>query len=133
MESGLNALMSYQFILFSLGVFAMVWVIRTIVEFIIPQTDGHKIWEKLILPLLPITIGTIIGFLATKYAYPDGLVSLSDRLFFGSVAGMFSSCVYQVTKGMLKDKIQSLTSSANDTSISPVTNPARPLPPNPSN
>jgi hypothetical protein len=125
MESGLSALLSFQFVLFSLGIFTIVWVIRTIVEYVLPNADGNKLWEKLILPLMPPVIGTVVGLFATKYAYPDGLTTLSDRLFFGSVAGMFSSCVYQVAKGMLKDKLQSLTGSVD----SPMDNPAKPAPP----
>lgn len=55
---------------------------------------------------MPPIFGAVIALFATKYAYPDGLTSVSGRLMFGSVAGTFSGLVYQVIKGMLKDKIQ---------------------------
>jgi hypothetical protein len=113
MDSALNSLLSWQFILFSLGVFVATWVIRTIVEYFIPKAANNNFWESLCLPLFPVIFGTLMAYFATKYAYPDGLTSLSGRLLFGSVAGLFSSSIYKITKGMLKDKIQSLLNQNN--------------------
>jgi hypothetical protein len=107
MDNALNALLSWQFILFSLGIFAIVWTFRTIVEYIFPKVIGKDLWEKLVLPLLPLGLGLTIAKFAVHYAYPDGLTSFSGRELFGLVAGMFSGLIYQVVKGMLKNKIQS--------------------------
>lgn len=115
MDNGIASLLSWQFILFSLGIFVAVWVVRTVVEYIFSNADGNKLWEKLILPLMPVVTGAVVGYFAKGYAYPDGLSSVSGRLFFGSVAGMFSSLMYQVVKGLLKDKIQGFVSSAQPT------------------
>lgn len=107
MDNALNALLSWQFILFSLGIFAIVWTLRTVVEFAIPKVIGKTWWEKLFLPLFPLALGLVIAKFAVHYAYPDGLSTFSGRELFGLVAGMFSGLIYQVVKGMLKNKIQS--------------------------
>lgn len=114
MGNGIEALFSWQLLLFSLGIFAVVWVIRTIVEYFIPKSVGSNLWEKLILPLAPVVLGSIVAFFATKYAYPDGLSSVSARLMFGSVSGMLSGLVYSVVKGMLKDKIKGFMGNSTE-------------------
>jgi len=111
MDSGISALFSWQFILFALGVSVVMWFLRTILEYIFPNIDKIKFWSELCLPLLPPTIGATVSYFATKYAYPDGLNSLSGRLLFGSVAGLLSGLIFRVVRGMLKDKIQNFVSS----------------------
>jgi|SRR5271165_4845377 len=122
MDNGLALLFSSQFILFALGISVVMWFLRTILEYIFPNIDKIKFWSELCVPLLPPTIGAVISYFATKYAYPDGLNSFSGRVLFGSVAGLFSGLVFQVAKGMLKDKIQGFLSSSQAAN-----------PPNPSN
>jgi hypothetical protein len=119
MDNGLALLFSWQFILFGLGVSVVMWFLRTILEYIFPTIDKIKFWSELCVPLLPPIIGATISYFATKYAYPDGLSSLSGRILFGSVAGLLSGLIFQVAKGMLKDKIQGFVSSQ------------QPSPPNP--
>src|SRR5258708_10975326 len=106
MDNSLSALFSWNFLLFSLGISALVWFIRTVLEYFYPKIDGNQLWEKLILPLMPLIFGGVIAIFAVKYPFPDGLTSFSARLMFGSVSGMLSGLLYQVIKGMLKEKIQ---------------------------
>jgi hypothetical protein len=119
MDSALQALFSWQFLLFSLSIAAIVWFIRTVVEYFLPNADGNKLWEKLILPTMPLIFGTVIAFFAKAYPFPDGLTSASARLMFGGVGGMFSGLVYQVIKGMLKDKIQTYVASVAPPAVAP--------------
>jgi hypothetical protein len=107
MDTALQALLSWNLLLFALGMFAIVWFIRTALESIFPKLAKVTIWENLILPAMPSIFGAIIAYFVKSYAYPDGLISTSDRIIFGCVAGMFSGLVYQVVKGMLKGTIQS--------------------------
>lgn len=117
MDINLGALFSWQFLLFSLGMFAITWIIRTIIEYLKPTIVGAKMWEKLALPLMPILFGAIIALIARQYPFPDGLaVSVVGRLLFGVVSGLFSGTLYQVIKGLLKDKIQSFMQN-NTTNI----------------
>jgi len=123
MGNALAALFSWQFLMFALGISVIVWIVRTITEYFWPKLDGNKLWEKLILPLYPIFLGALIAYFATGYPYPDGLISLSARIIFGSVAGMFSGLVYQVAKGMLKNTIQTYINSVvtTNTTVTTVT------------
>lgn len=115
MDSALNSLLSWQFIMFSLGVFVVTWIIRSVVEYFVPKAVNSKFWESLCLPIMPVVVGATIAYFATKYAYPNGLTSLSDRLLFGSVAGLLSSSLYKVIKAALKDKIQSYVNQGSTT------------------
>lgn len=104
MDNALNALFSWNLLLFSLGIFSLVWVIRTVVEYYIDGVEHNKLWEKLIIPLMPVLIGALVALIAKKYPYPDGLTTVSARLMVGSVAGMLSGLVYQVITAFLKGK-----------------------------
>ena len=105
MDTGLSALFSWQFLLFSLGIAVLVWFIRTILEYYLPSLMSSKFYNDLVLPLSPTLLGGIVALFATKYAYPDGLSSTIGRLFFGLVAGTLSSTVYRVVKAMAKQRI----------------------------
>lgn len=115
-NSAFNALFSWQFLLFSLSMFVVTWVIRTISEYFF-SVSSKMLWEKLLLPLMPIVLGVLVAGIAKKYPYPDGLNSLSARLMFGCVAGMLSGLVYQVVKGVLKSKIAADVPNETDPTI----------------
>ncbi len=112
MDAGLEALLSWQFLLFCLGIAAITFVIRKIVEFTIldnpkmPGSKFSKFWRELLLPVGPVFTGSIIAFFAKQYPYPQGISSASGRLLFGLVAGFLSGLVYRVITGMLRSKIQ---------------------------
>ena len=131
MDTGLQALLSWQFILFSLGIFSIVWLFRTIVEYIAPKITQSGLWDKLILPVIPCFLGLVIAYLAKNYAYPDGISSFSGREMFGLVAGMFSGLTYQVVKGMLKNRIQSYLTPIAPPPPPPVLTSTPPPPPAP--
>jgi hypothetical protein len=106
--SALSALFSYQFVLFALSMNIFTWILRTITEYIFPQIVNVRAYQKLFLPLASTILGAVVGMFAIKYAYPDGLNTRIDRVLFGLVAGNFGATIYQVAKGMLKDKMQQL-------------------------
>ena len=124
MDQALNAFLSWQFILFSLGIFVVTWVIRLVVEYLLPKAVNNKFWEELCLPLMPVGTGLTIAYFASKYPYPDGLTALSGRVIFGLVAGFLSATIYKVVKGMLGDKIQSyITNNQPQPQLQPTTIP----------
>lgn len=119
MDQAITVLFSWEFLLFSFGIFTIIWIIRSVIEYFIPTAIGSKLWEKLILPIAPTLIGMTIAYFATKFPYPDSITSVSGRIFFGLTAGNLSSSGYQVLKGMIFSKIQSF----NTTTISTTTTP----------
>ncbi|MBP9743696.1 MAG: hypothetical protein KBD37_10110 [Burkholderiales bacterium] len=124
MDAGLEALLSWQFLLFCLGIAAITFVIRKIVEFAIldnPKMPGNKtsrLWNELLLPIGPVFTGAIISFFAKQYPYPNGIVSASGRILFGLVAGLLSGLIYRVIRGTLKSKIQVVSSDASSSESS---------------
>lgn len=127
MDTALQAIFSWNFLLFSLTIFTIIWIIRSILEYFAPKLTTNMLWSNLILPIAPVFVGAITAYEATQYPFPDGLTSISARLMFGTVSGMFSGLVYQVAKGMLKNTIQQYI---NGTVIGQIVQPA-PLPPAP--
>ena len=116
----IQVLWSWQLITFSLSVVAMVFVLKTVCEYTISaitKTDpqNSKIWNDMILPILPILMGMIGGFLFIGFPYPDGLVSPSGRFIFGSVSGLLSTTVYRYIKAAIAAKSSSLGSTVSAT------------------
>lgn len=121
MDTVLQALLSWQFVLFALAIAALTFVIRKVVEFALDNpniptgkmTKEDRLWKELILPILPVVLGAVAGFLAKKYPFPDGLSNPSARIAFGLVAGLLSGLVYRVIKGTLAAKVIAALTAAN--------------------
>lgn len=101
----LSTLFSLQFLLFCLGLAAVIFVVRRFVEYFVKAKSVIKLWHELILPVFPVLLGGVTGLLAKMYPYPEGIVSVSGRVLFGLVAGLLSGLVYRVIKSLLKAKI----------------------------
>jgi len=95
-----------NFILFCLGINAITYMLRIIVEYFI--SSDNKLWNKMLLPLSPVIFGGLIAFFAKSYQYFDGNMGNTARIFFGFSAGMFSGLAYQVINGVFKNKVQEL-------------------------
>lgn len=139
MDPALTVLLSWQFMLFSLGCFFVIWVIRTILEFFIPTISANKYWDKLALPLLPVFLGATVAHFITSYPYPNGEVATLPRELFGITAGGLSTVAFQVIKGLLKQQLTTLivqttttqVPSATSTILEPPPPPPPALPTNP--
>lgn len=137
MDPILQVLLSWQFVLFGLAVAMVMYVLRLIVEYIAGAAKADlsksKLWNELILPVLPIALGVLGGWLVTSFPYPGftanaaGVVARGDRLIFGLVAGGFSTMMYRVIKALLYQKLvdtaQSLTPTAPTTVPATVNTP----------
>jgi hypothetical protein len=100
MDSTLEALLSWQFLFFCLSVAAVTFVVRKISEYIldnpkVPASKTSKLWTDLILPILPVFLGSVGALIAKQYPYPTGLNEASGRFAFGLVAGLLSGLVYR--------------------------------------
>jgi hypothetical protein len=127
MDNVLQALLSWQFVLFALAVAALTFVIRKVVEFALDNpsiptgklTKENRLWTGLVLPILPVVLGAVGGFLAKQYPFPAGLSNPSARIAFGLVAGMLSGLVYQVIKGTLASKLVGLVGATKPVDAPP--------------
>lgn len=113
MDTALQALLSYQFILFCLCLAAITYVLRLTVQFFIldnPQMPGSRasaFWKELLLPIAPVVNGAVLGFLVKGSIYPEIVIDKAGRVMFGLVAGLLSGLVYRVVWGMIKSKMPS--------------------------
>lgn len=115
MDTILQALLSWQFVLFCLAVSAIVFVVRKVAEYAMANISWaakeSKLWTDLILPILPIVVGLAYAFLAKKYPYPDGISAESARITFGLVAGSLASLVYRAVKSVIVSKLNGVINS----------------------
>lgn len=124
MDAVFYALFSWQFLLFCLGIAAVTFVIRKLVEYFVldnsklPGNKASKLWRELLLPIGPVVGGALLGLVAAKYPYPEGIDSVSGRVIFGLVAGLLSGLVYRVLTGMLKKTAQSAANTLSGDSNS---------------
>ncbi len=109
MDISLTIFLGWQFALFCVGVAALTFIVRKVVEFFldkpeIPLDKKSKIWTELLLPVGPVVTGAILAFIFKEYPYPEGITSESARTFFGLAAGLFSGLFYRIINGLLKKK-----------------------------
>jgi len=107
MDPILSILLCWQLIFFGLAIAAIVFVVRTIVEYFQKNKEA-KLWNKLILPVLPIISGGVVGRLLKSFPYPDGLTHYWDRVIFGMVAGLLSTFMYRMIKNLMFKKNSSI-------------------------
>jgi hypothetical protein len=113
MDNMLQALLSWQFVLFCLAVAAVSFVVRKIGEFVLDHPNiptgnlskSDRFWKELFLPVLPVLMGPLGAVLAAQYPYPDGLETVSGRLVFGLVAGLLSGLMYRLINSLITSKI----------------------------
>jgi len=133
MDTLLQTLLSWQFMLFSLSIAAAVYVLRTMAEYAMTKwqfaAKESGLWNNLLLPILPVFLGGASGVLFKTFPYPDGLTTTSSRLIFGIVAGLLSGLLYRVIKSLLFQKIQDVTNVVTPVVAPPVVTVATPVPP----
>jgi len=113
MDSALEALFSWQFVLFCIAVSAVTFVVRNVVDYVLQKYNmspkENHLWANLILPILPVVLGLLGAFFAKQYPYPLEISSASGRLAFGLCAGLLAGFVWRWVKAAIGDKIASLT------------------------
>lgn len=90
-------------ILFSLGIFMVVYVLRTAIQAFWKGWQQSKLYQELALPLTPIVLGGLLAWLFTTWPWPDLLLkSPSARIIWGGILGMFSGVVYGRVRKMVE-------------------------------
>ena len=112
MNDLLSVFLTWNFIIFSLSIAGITFVTRKIVEYCLEKGTPDNvhptkatIWTELMVPILPLLLGGLGGFMISGYSYPEGIVSSSSRTGWGLVAGMFSGLLYKIIKGLLVQKL----------------------------
>ena len=112
MDTALQALFSYQFVLFCLAISAFTYVVTMVVNYIF-HVKGYiakenHLWSELILPLLPLILGSFGAVIAKQYPYPLEITSVSGRFAFGLVAGLLSGFAWRWVKAIIGSKMRAL-------------------------
>lgn len=84
-----------------------------------PAAKESKLWNELLLPILPVVLGSVGALVFKTYPYPDNLTTSGSRFIFGLVAGLLSTLFYRVIKALLVQKIQIATQVINPTPVAP--------------
>lgn len=125
MDPILQILLSWQFIFFGLAVAAIMYILRTLVEYcstlLKKSLDKSVFWNDVFLPIFPVILGATSAFFLKLFPYPGfangpkGYVLAGDRIIFGLVAGLLSTTMYRVIKSILSQKITSTAQTISET------------------
>lgn len=112
MDPILQILLSWQLVIFSLSIIALMSIVTNFVEFIMTKgnisTDG-SFWNKVIKPNLSEILGAILALSVKTFPYPNGLVTLGDRFLFGLAGGLLATLIFSLVKSLLGEKIAAVT------------------------
>ena len=101
MDPILAMFLNWQFIVFSLAIAAIIFVLRTIVDYFVTKEKLKKFWQGVLLPILPVIVGGVAALIIKAYPYPNDLDSTGSRILFGVVSGLFSGLFYRVIKTLI--------------------------------
>lgn len=107
MNEFLSIFLTWQFVLLALGISAITYVIRTIIEYCVlnnpkmPGNSASRFWRDFVLVLLPVALGMIFPLVGKSFPYPQIIHEAYSRFLFGSTAGLLSPILYRVIKAML--------------------------------
>jgi len=85
----MDELLTLNFILLALGAYAVVFVLRKVID---RYCDVHGAWRELVLPILPVPVGAAVAFAAHQ------------SVLLGLVAGLCASKVYRLAKSAIRSK-----------------------------
>src|SRR5271166_1694185 len=94
-----------SFILFSLFIMAIMYMLRTSLEYFLPSVKTNGFWNDFLLLTLPIVIGCVLGYVFKAYPYGTGFTANSTHSIYGSVAGLLSTLIFKLINGLLGAKI----------------------------
>ena len=122
MDNALQILLSYQFLLYCLAITALTYVITIVVNYGFSVkgyiAKQNHLWTELILPILPVVLGSAGALITTQYPFPAEITSESGRFAFGLVAGLLSGFAWRWVKSMINNKIKALNPSTEENSTS---------------
>jgi len=104
MEDTLAQVLTLSNVVFCLMISVLVFVIRRGVNAFWKSAKQNKIWNELILPILPLVTGGCLAASISAWPYPEDFQTFGARVIFGCVAGLFSAHTYRVVHNMIKKR-----------------------------
>ena len=119
---------TWQFLLLCVGISAIWFVIRTLVESLIlenphlPGSKTAKIWQDVIVLIGPVILGMIFPIFAKKFVYPVELTDNYSKFLFAASAGLAAPTIYRVMRAYLWSQTGQQAQLPNVTSVANITN-----------
>jgi len=143
LDKGFEVFVNWQTALFCLGIYFATYIVRTVVQALIPKVKvkgamPYHLWNELFLPLGPYGTGILIALVAKKFPWPMPIADVwSAKVMYGLVCGGASGWFYGRFRAWakVKDERKAGTSDAppappsNPPSADPPADPAPPTPP----
>ena len=108
MDNLLLIFFSTAFVFATLGISSLTFMVEYFLsQSWFPGDKASNVWKKLVLPILPIIVGAVCGWLFAGFPYPDEFkLSVSSRIVYCMVAGTWSSVCVRIIKDFLLAKLK---------------------------
>lgn len=115
MDNLFSVFLCWQSGVLCLGVYLITYVLRTLAEGARPWIKGAKFYNEAILPLAPIFIGALLGWLSHKFPWPVPLASSTwARVMYGGICGMASGWLFSRFRALLRPAPDAAAAPAAD-------------------
>lgn len=105
LDTVLKAFFNFQTVIVCLAVYLMTFVIRKVLEGFWPSLKMNRLYREVWLPIGPICNGAFIGMFAKTFVWPAVIgTSLSGRIMYGSICGVFSALLYNRVRSFIQSK-----------------------------
>lgn len=101
-DLGLEMFANWQAVVFALMTYVVTYTARTVIQTLWRGWRESRLYTELFLHIAPMLNGLIIALLARNFPWPDEIArSLSARVMFGTVLGMFCGIFYGRVRALL--------------------------------
>lgn len=100
-----QAFFSPQFLFICLAVYVVTYVVRIGIRAVWKGSNTNRLWNELVVPLLPVVLGGLLGLAAKTFVWPDlASKTVLGRVMYGAICGLFSAFIYGRVRSWLKSK-----------------------------
>jgi hypothetical protein len=105
LEMGLGVFATWQAAVFALMTYIVTYTARTVIQTLWKGWRESRLYTELFLHLAPMGNGLILALIARGFPWPEEIgKSLSARVMFGTVLGMFCGIFYGRVRAFLSGK-----------------------------
>lgn len=98
-----EAFVNPQTVTVCLAVYLMTFVVRKVIEGVWQKSKDSRLWREVWLPIGPIANGAFVGAVAKTFVWPAIVgTSLSGRIMYGAICGVFSGFLYNRIRSWLQ-------------------------------
>lgn len=113
--------LTWNTLVFSMAIFIFSLFLRRTLEAVFPTLSrgtplsvAQKIWESVVLPMVPVVVGVSIAYFVSSWPYPEDLTSIGARVLYGAICGFFSTSAYRVLSALINKKFSVAGETVSD-------------------